>query len=77
MAADRTILLNNKKVNEVITIDDLSESDVMKIMNIYYINGFPVRDEETGRWILIDEELDDYDESEYNFDILTDDALDS
>lgn len=74
---DRTILLNNKKINDIITIDDLSESDILKIMNIYYLNGYPVRDTETGRWILVDEELDNYDESEYNFDILTDDILDS
>lgn len=75
MAVDRTILLNNKKVNDIITIDDLSENDVMKIMNIYYINGFPVRDEETGKWILIDEELDDFDDTDYNFNMFDDDEI--
>ena len=69
---DRTILLNSKKINDIITIDDLSESDILKIMNIYYLNGYPVRDTETGRWILMDEELDNHDESDYNFNMFDD-----
>lgn len=69
---DRTILLNSKKINDIITIDDLSESDILKIMNIYYLNGYPVRDTETGKWILMDEELDNHDESDYNFNMFDD-----
>lgn len=72
---DRTILLNSKKINDIITIDDLSESDILKIMNIYYLNGYPVRDTETGKWILVDEELDDFDDTDYNFNMFDDDEI--
>ena len=65
--ADRSILTHIESINENITIDDLSEDDVMKVLNIYCINGFPVRDEETGRWMLVDDDLDDdFDQFEYD-----------
>ena len=72
---DRTILSHNKNITDLITIDDLSENDIMKIMNIYFVNGYPVRNKKTGQWELVNENLDDFDESNYNFNMFNDDEI--